>query len=224
MMTVECSNCGGIGPEFWLSLAALLFAGVAGWYAKRSADATNQALTLARDEVDMARTEHNEFLRQLQARARLVVELSAKGANDDGVLRMGGTAGTVIVRVGLSNDGERAAGATVINVLVPRRTESFAWCGPNGEPLPDLPSPEPIPETLTGPDGREVEAAYIAAELPRVGLKAHLVRFVKFYVTLPQDRSDVVVPIYARASADELPDDVDEVTHRLDVRIRPTAN
>ena len=47
-------------------LAGVALALVAALYAKRSADSTDQAVSLARDEVGMARTEHEEFLRQLR--------------------------------------------------------------------------------------------------------------------------------------------------------------
>jgi hypothetical protein len=76
---VECSNCGA-GPEAWAAviLVALSFlvAAVALVYTKRSADATDKAVALAREETQMSRTEHEEFLREVRARARLAHRLS----------------------------------------------------------------------------------------------------------------------------------------------------
>lgn len=43
---------------------------MAGWFGKRSADSTDKAVSLARDGVTVAKVEHEEFLRQLRARAR----------------------------------------------------------------------------------------------------------------------------------------------------------
>lgn len=161
-MTVECSNCGGIGPEFWLSLAALLLAGVAGWYAKRSADSTAEALSLARDEVNMAKTEHAEFLRQLRARARfrLLPRPLYPEPDDDGVIRVDASTVRVLVEFGLKNVGDRAAGETVLNVLAPRSVSNFRWSGPRGEETPpDAKPAADTPEELTDADGKTTSAS-----------------------------------------------------------------
>jgi hypothetical protein len=195
-VTVECSNCGGVD---WPTLAALAIAAIA---------------------LGITLREHREFLRRLRARANLRVTLSAKDADAHGVILMGGSAGTVIGRVGVDNKGDRAAGPTTLNLLAPRRLSNFRWCGPNGEPVPGLPNPEALPESLPDAEGGEIEAEYISVEIPRVGLKSSHVRFFSFYVNLREDGGDVVVPFLARASADELPEDIDEVTDRLVVRVR----
>jgi prefoldin subunit 5 len=54
----------------------------AGWYAKRAADAANESLDLARQEVAMGREEHDEFLRELRARARFAGTVKFSQAKD----------------------------------------------------------------------------------------------------------------------------------------------
>src|SRR3954451_11998074 len=92
-----------------VALIGVIVAVVAALYAKRSADATDEA-------VDMARTEHQEFVAQLRRRARFVLTLDVDGASADGeiVTTSDGPTMGVIVRVGLTNVGERAAGQTTM--------------------------------------------------------------------------------------------------------------
>jgi hypothetical protein len=219
-VSVECSNCGGLGTEFWLSLVALLLAAVAGWYAKRSADHASEAVALARDEVEMAREEHNEFLRELRARARFRLSLSTwPEPDEDGVIREDATVVGVRVEVVLRNEGDRAAGETVLNVIGPELVwREFRWCGPNGEELPDALPPAPAPEELTDNDGRVWPARYLKLTLPRVSRRSPYARYARVSVEVPSD-GVTSVPVRVTAQADELPDDVHEESERLMIRV-----
>jgi hypothetical protein len=83
-MTVECSNCGDVGPAFFLTLGALLIAGIALYFNW---------------------VQHRELLRRLRARAEFKVTLRTVDADENGVLWT--DAGTQIthVEVGIKNDG-----------------------------------------------------------------------------------------------------------------------
>jgi hypothetical protein len=200
-------------------LAGVALALVAALYAKRSADATDEAVSLARDEVEMTREEHNEFLRQLQARARfrLVPRPIYPQPDKDGVLRSDATTVTMRVEIGLKNHGDRAARETVINVLAPRHLESLRWSGPNGEKLAEA-NPAPSGETLTDADGHVHDAQYLALILPSVTRRSVYVRYFVFDVELPRD-GITSVPVRVTAEADELPDDELEPTEHLMLRV-----
>jgi hypothetical protein len=191
-----------------------LAAAVAVFNARRSANAADESAGLAREEVEMMREEHQVWLNRTNARADLHLTLKIVGADDQGVLWTEGSSAFVRVEVGTSNDGERAAGRTTFNVLAPRGTRYLRWCGPGGEELADVRPPAQTSEALTYPDGRVVESDCLYATLPEVGLRTPEVRFLSFSVNFPEPveaGAEVVVPIRAKASADELPEDVEEV-------------
>ena len=88
------------GASVLVALIGVIVAVAAALYAKRSADATDEA-------VDMARTEHQEFLAEiLRRRARFVLTLSAQGEGPDGVVRSGGSSLYLRFEVGLAERGD----------------------------------------------------------------------------------------------------------------------
>jgi hypothetical protein len=202
-------------------LAGVLLALVAAWYAKRSADSADKALALARDEVGMARTEHQEFLRQLQARARfrLTPRPVYPPPDDEGVLRTDAGTVTVRVEIGLKNDGERAARETVINAVIPRYVNDFRWSGPSGEMLRDAGPPSPTTEALTDAEGNGHVGQYLALILPSVTRRSHYVRYFQFSIEVLHTGRTVSVPLRVTAEADELPDDEPEASEQLMVRV-----
>jgi hypothetical protein len=195
---VECTNCGP-GVEVWVTVGALLIAGVA---------------------LVISAREHREFMRQLRARARFRLTPRVLGANERGVIETGGSVRHVRVEIGLKNIGDRAASATVINVVAPRRLESLRWCGPKGEDVTDpaLRQTAETAEVLTDVEGRRFEAEYLARELPRVGRKMDYVGWITFAVAVPPE-GETSVPLRVTAQADELPDDIQEVSERVMVRV-----
>ena len=101
MRTVECSNCGDLGPQFWVTVGALAVATVA----------------LAFNAVQF-----RQFLRGLRKRARFRVTLRVPAADEDGVYRVGpAQKAAVRVEIGIKNEGGRAAGETLVNALAPER-------------------------------------------------------------------------------------------------------
>jgi hypothetical protein len=220
-VTVECSNCGA-GPEAWaaLILAALSFvvAIAALVYAKRSADAAAATLALARDETKMARAEHEEFLRTLRARARFKLRFRfTPEADEDGVIRTGGTVIRMRIEILLKNEGERTAGETVVNVVASRGM-GLRWSDPRGSELPDATAAAETPEQLTDAEGKVRPAEYLAVTLPKVTLRSWYAKFATLYFDVPAE-GEMSVPLRVTAQADELPDDIDEEVEHIMLRV-----
>jgi hypothetical protein len=212
VMQVNCSNCGGIGPEFWLALGAFIVSLGALWFSKVASDAANQDLA-------MARQEHREFLTQLQARARFKLRIRVPRADDDGVYRVAAASANITAEIGLKNDGTRAATATLLNVMVPRSVP-VRWCGPNGEELPDVAGPAETGECLMDATGKEQPAHFLSFEIPRVGRRPHYVKFFRLSVSaVPPPGEELSIPIKVTADADELPDDEPELSGTLMLRV-----
>lgn len=178
-------------------------------------------MTIAREEAARSSAEHVEFLRQLTARARFDVTVQAHGADADGLLISTEPEEAVVIAIGISNRrGDKAAGPTVINALVPQGTMGLRWCGPNGEQRPNAPNqllttPEPLP-------GTEFRSWYLARELERVTRRTvRLVHFA-FLMEVPAD-GEASVPIRVRIESDDLPDEEPEVVQELIVRARRSS-
>jgi hypothetical protein len=120
----------------------------------------------------MARAEHDEFLRELRARANFTLRLRlTPEPDDDGVIRNDGSVIRVRIEILLKNDGEKVAGETVLNVIAPRGF-GLRWCGPRGEDMPGMEAPAETPELLTDADGRTVAAEYLKRSFPKVTLRS----------------------------------------------------
>jgi hypothetical protein len=180
------------------------------------------ALVVALSGLAMAWREHQVFLKRVRARARLEVTLRVvqpPGVRG-GLVEIDGTAGTIVVEVGLKNYGERAAGATVVNVLFPERAE-LRWCGPRGEEM-DPESSRRIPSGETFDvdyEAEPVRAWYLTKESPRVSLRGGHVTWVSFYA-VPPEGGEVKMALRATASCDEMPDNQPDARGELDVRVR----
>ena len=135
-MRVVCANCGSeTGPAFWVTVAALVVAAIALFIAFR---------------------EHRVFMRELGARAKFRLIPSVPGASEPGyTIRTDANNVQVRVVFGLKNDGNKAATATILNVLVGRENVvSLRWCGPNGEDLDSVPQAGETSEDFEGPGTR----------------------------------------------------------------------
>lgn len=197
------------GASVLVALIGVIVAVAAAVYAKRSADATDEA-------VGMARTEHQEFLAELRRHARFVLTLTAQNEGPAGVVTTEGSVMPFRLEVGLSNEGTRAAGQTTVNVLFPSRYRPDAtWSGPQGGPLEAMASTMATDEMLH--DGvSQVEASYLSKVLPRVGRRDHGVLFGQFGVTVPAPgEPPVLVPIRLYADADELANDDKPMVERV---------
>jgi hypothetical protein len=196
---IECVNCGGGGNDWqlWVTVGALIVA----------------ALALLMNFVQF-----REFIQRSKARARFVVKLRAPRAEPDGVLRTPGTAYAARVEIGIKNDGEKGAGETLINAVMPRHVDRVRWCGPNGEELDLSDMVSETDEVLHSSDGQEFEGQYLARKVDGIGRRPHHVVFFQFYVNVPDDGM-VLVPIRVRVQAEELPEDIEEYVVDYEVRV-----
>jgi hypothetical protein len=115
--------------------------------------------------------------------------------------------------IGIHNVGDGAAGATAINVLVPLPVEIF-WCDANGNELHDVPHATTSAARLRIGD-REIEAKWLSREIHRVSTRVDQALFFACRLADNINR----VPIRIRATADELPDDVEEVVGDFVVKV-----
>ena len=181
------------------------------------------ALLIAAWALRMGHTEHREFLARLRARADFVGTVKFPQAADTGdevvTLVTEGNSGNIRIEVGLKNEGDRAAGFTVLNLVVPAwARHSVRWSGPLGEELGTRSPPAETDEQLTDPAGETTGAVYLALELPRVARRPHYVKFAWLQFDV-QPGGERWVPVRFTAQADELPDDIDEISVRRTLRI-----
>lgn len=175
----------------------------------------------------MARVEHDAFLAQVNARSDLSLKIRVKGAEDDGILPMGGSAGTAYIGIGLLNEGSLAATRTTLNVLVPFPMP-FRWCQENGEeigePQPYDPARLEGGETLPDPERGAIEAWYRDRTVDRVGLSDRMHLWVALQIGhLPSPGELVNVPIRVKVSADEQPEGRREIIEDHLVQVRATG-
>lgn len=197
-LDVTCSNCGGASD--WLSIASIVIASL--------------ALTISLWMLWMARREHREFLRQLNARAQLSPFAYLAGNDELDNIVSDATRVTALIEVGVANSGDKAAGPTTLIVAAPVH-EDIRWCDAAGRDLPGDPGISREGITVPAPSGHgraPVEAHYLETELPRISLKSPVVRHVRVNAAVPTEQGRPhVVPLRIVARSDDLPDDVDEV-------------
>src|SRR5690348_9231404 len=163
---VECTNCGG-GTD-WITVVALGIAVVA---------------------LILNLREHVYFSAQVNARAKLKVNLRVLKADSSGVVRMPGVGNmNARVEIGIDNtDGKKPATATVVNVLVPERTRAFQWTGPHGEPVPVAQIKNWTSERLVDGNGQEFPADYLTMEVSRVSIRTPAVLYFTAEVNVPKE-------------------------------------
>lgn len=166
-----------------------------------------------------------ERRRDRQARARFDVTVRTVDADVDGIRWTDRNTTTQHTRIGIGvkNVGEKAAGETLVNVLVPRSLEFARWAGPNGEERPEGKLTAETSELLPDAHGHlAVPAKFGSSTWERIGLRPHYEKFVQFPVDLPPRESGLsqtTVPVRVRVQADELPDDINEYTVDHIVRV-----
>lgn len=70
-----------------------------------------------------------------------------------------GNVGTIVIEVGLKNQGDSSASLTVLNLIVPAWTrEHLTWSGPQGEDLAERSAAAETEERLTDPAGAATDA------------------------------------------------------------------
>jgi hypothetical protein len=167
------------------------------------------------------RSEHNEFLRKLRARAHFAITLqaitSAPAVGTDDPLAVSAPVNQEfeqVFEIGLSNTGDGAAGVTVVNVLAPANVAGFGWATAGGTMASHQRDVRETDETLNRGAG-EVPAKWIAYEVAQVSTRTPVLLHFKLTV------GPVVqcVPIRVKAQCDELPDDVFETVKDFELRV-----
>jgi hypothetical protein len=124
--------------------------------------------------------QHRAIVREQQARAKFRLTLRRVGSDHadmpavDAVTVTARREIVLLIEVNIKNFGTRAAGPTVVNVVVPQGYRNLRWSGPDGEVL----EPEPgiradTIETLETPDGEVLPARYLAREIPRISRRTN---------------------------------------------------
>lgn len=156
--------------------------------------------------------EHDEYMKQINARAKfeLVLSVTDPGllpdSREDELLATTARVGRRLLRVfalGIWNTGERRAGTTTVTVMVPKGVTALYWSNGSGEKVPVADDHPPVPadENLRL-DGKEIETQAISLDLPRVTLHAHRALFFSCLMESNVNQ----MPIRVLAEADELPE------------------
>lgn len=213
-LPVHCLNCGGGGSD-WVALTSVIIAVLALLVALR-------ALHVARKEHQITVEEHTEFMRQLSARARFDLTGDVVRNRSRPFLSTAGgeSMRTVVVQIGVTNKGEKAATHTTVNVLAPQSVENLAWCDAKGEPDPGSPSPAQTSDTLRTAEGDE-ECLWLSKEIARVSLRSPIVSWFTFDAPV-----GTRVPVRIKADSDDLPDEVPEsvIDRVIDLRATDEAH
>jgi len=179
------------------------------------------SLALAIIGVYFAWRAHQARKRDRDARARFAVTIRTVDADEHGIRWTDAAKQNTRIGIGIKNVGEKAAGPTLINVVVPASLEYARWSGPGGEETPAGQMAAPTDELLPDAHGREtVSSKFLSMTLGHVGLRPHYEKFLQFPVDLPPRESGLkqtTVPVRVKVQADELPDDVDE--HAVDYTV-----
>ena len=157
---------------------------------------------------------HRERTRERKVRARFDVTVRTVDADENGIRWTDADTQHTRIGIGVKNVGEKAAGQTLLNVVIPRSLPFARWAGPSGEEMPDGTRMADTPELLPDETGNEtIPSKFLASTFDRIGLRPHYEKFVQFPVELPSRESGLsqtTVPVRVRVQADELPDDIDE--------------
>jgi len=196
----RCSNCSSTSTDplalasFIVAIGALVIAGVA---------------------LAWSHSEHKEFMRRLKARARLRINLEPRDApqavdSDDPMAIMApvGESWEQVIQVTVANDGDTAAGTTVVNVHVEGANRAVSWCDPTGHDLPSSMTVKALDaEVAFTRDGSPSWARWMSQELARVSTGSNVIVFFKFGVRATENR----IRLRVSAHCDEQPDDAPAV-------------
>jgi hypothetical protein len=142
---VRCTNC---GADWWTKVAAvatlvgLVIAISAFVVSRKAANAADESLKITRDQFDMAKDEHAQFLRELRAHAELAVDFDPGGQPDASeYIRLTDTVANLRAKLTIRNEGDKGSGRTHVEVFVPEfvNDTQFGWTGPSGLALDGRP-------------------------------------------------------------------------------------
>lgn len=167
---VHCANCASSDSLGTVSLAVAVIGVIVAAI----------ALIVSMRVLKIMRVEHEEFVKQLTARAqfRIIARTLLNQATIQTHAGLPQVANRrVRVEIGLTNIGEKVARLTTVNVLVPRTIDNIRWTDSTGAPHGD-PAAE-IAETLPDRNGNAVPAARLTHTVEGLG-RANIVRWVEF--------------------------------------------
>jgi hypothetical protein len=124
----------------WIGLALAVGATYIAWRANNKSDAAND---ISRRALAVSEAEHEDRRHERQARAQIVVSAHVLmfNPNDDGVIRLGGSHGTLRTEISIVNAGDRDAGRGNVEVTLPLTISDMGarWTDPSGRELPEFP-------------------------------------------------------------------------------------
>lgn len=181
------------------------------------------ALLVAAAGLTFNGLQFKQWNKELKARAKFDLSVSVRG-EEGGQLELppDTQVAECLVRVAVTNDGERAATTTLMNFLAPAFVESIHWVTSSGVRLKGATEAAPAQEdeVLTEPGQTTPYAAeYLDFEVDRIGRNSIFEVHVLMKVRIPSS-NEIRVPVRATASADEIPDDVPEYEKDLLVVIQ----
>jgi hypothetical protein len=193
---VHCIGCSSGGPEALAVIA--LVVGILALVVGILALATSVLST------KMARTEHQAFMLQLNARADFATSLVVRGQTVLWIDRWEPTDITVIFRLEIRNTGSKAAEHVDIRVLAPGRAAEMWWCTTEANPIgPDRRGVDTVERLASEEWGTQ----YLAHVEPRITLRAPVL--LHFALTLPRDMNRLDTRV--KVQCDDLPDDREQV-------------
>jgi hypothetical protein len=125
----------------WIAIGIAALAAYFAWRANHKSDDAND---IARRALQLSEAEQEQMRREREARARLNISAHVMAYEPtDGVIRLGGSHGTLRVEIAVSNDGERDAGRGNVEVTLPLNAPNDLshWSNPDGRKLAELPEP-----------------------------------------------------------------------------------
>ena len=183
--------------------------------AQKSLNATQDTLNIARQEHAQSVVEHQEFLRQLQAHADFAVTAELLPDGGDTYI-LTATAAILRVQVGLQNTGDREAGETRVEVLVPGGLRNVEWTDSRGARLDRLStSPGLSEERLPLPQGGEAPAQVLSMKLPRVPRNAPEQLWIMFQV----ESAPAEILLRIKARSDDLAEGNNPVVHEFPIHV-----
>ncbi|MEZ5078406.1 MAG: hypothetical protein R2725_13300 [Solirubrobacterales bacterium] len=167
----------------------------------------------------IARAEHREFEKKLNARADFALDLALDNPEPrDGVVDLTTQKAFLRWKIDINNIGEIAADGVTVEFLFPSdiavRKADIGWTMLDGSWMgtgnADDHVPLPTSEEVTTDDGESVPAEYLVKDMGRISVTRRPVLFAGIKVERPKRGEEIRVPVSVRIRSDDLPDDVDD--------------
>jgi len=207
---VRCvEGCGGGDPS---TLGILGFV-----IALLSLGAAFKAWKISDASLEIANAQHQEFLKQLRARADFKLELHLEG-HPGPVVETTADEVTLRWRMTIENSGDKAATDVGVNLLIPADLRNLRSDEKTGT------TPPTTIERLQASDGSDYPAQYLAELVSRFSLRMARITYASATVKTPttpgQER---LVPAVFRVWSPDMPDEVEFRSVKSEVRIRRTG-